>query len=374
MANIQHKLCRNLLISTSFLSIALPLPSLASEITSSDAERASFEDIEHFEIASLADTLSEEAPAPVEIIAASNRDLIGPPAPLESPVPAAIEPDANIGIETIAQGARLHLPYEQSSHRGFWQQAGAIKTELVILGGYVALQSVPKLFKETQSFRFKNEGWFGKDTNNVGVDKMTHALNTYLIAELLHYRLHRNTGGSEGDPITAAAIAVGAMAINELSDAIEPNGGYSMQDITMNIAGATFSVLRNTIPGLKEKLSFKVEVVPNKHIYSREGKEHFAQQRYMFSLKGAGFEGLRNSPLRYLDAQVGYYASDFLLEDRANGVIPKRHLFVGLGLNVGELLFSQSKSRIGRAAHSLLDYVQLPYTSLRYDTTGKFGF
>jgi hypothetical protein len=54
-------------------------------------------------------------------------------------------------------------------------------------------------------------------------------------------------------------------------------------------------------------------------------------------------------------------------------VIPKRHLFVGVGLNLGELLFSRSHSTIGRAAYSVLDYVQVPYTSLRYDTTGRFG-
>lgn len=297
-------------------------------------------------------------------------DTTGPAAPAAyGPVPE-MSPAAAAPPPLDPSG---HVPREYATHRGFLRQAGSIKTELAIMSGYVLVQGVPKLFKETVPFHFKDEGWFGKDTQNVGMDKLTHAFNTYLIAEILHHRIHRATGGSEGDALTAGILAAGLMALNEISDAIEPDSGYSMQDITMNLAGAGFSVLRNTVPGLKDKLAFKLELIPNDQVYSRVGKKHYAQQRFMFSLKGAGFETLENSPLRYLDLQVGYYATDFLNSDRAEGVIPKRHLFVGVGLNLGELLFSRSHSVIGRAAYSVLDYIQVPYTSLRYDTTGRFG-
>ncbi|HUD28591.1 MAG TPA: DUF2279 domain-containing protein [Novosphingobium sp.] len=297
------------------------------------------------------------------------------PAPsLATPSPAgpppATPPPAGPPVPLTPSG---HVPREYASHRGFVSQASSVGTEMAILTAYVGAQSIPKLFKDTTSFHFKDEGWFGKDTQNVGVDKLTHAFNTYLIAEILHYRIHRNTGGSEGDALTAGILAAGLMALNEVSDAIEPDSGYSMQDITMNVAGAAFSVLRNTVPGLKEKLAFKLEIIPNDHIYSHVGKEHYAQQRFMLSLKGAGFERLENSPLKYLDLQVGYYATDFSNSDREMGVVPKRHLFVGVGLNLGELLFAKSRSRVGRAAYSVLDYIQVPYTSLRYDTTGRLG-
>ncbi|MBT0667865.1 DUF2279 domain-containing protein [Novosphingobium profundi] len=121
---------------------------------------------------------------------------------------------------------------------------------------------------------------------------------------------------------TAAVLATGFTVLNEFSDAFEPDGDYSMQDVAMDVVGAGFSVLRNTVPGLKEKLAFKIEIVPNSDFYTFEGK---------------------------------------------------RHLFVGVGLNVGELLLGRSQSPIGKAAHTALDYLQLPYTSLRCDTTGRFG-
>ncbi|TCU59944.1 hypothetical protein EDF58_102633 [Novosphingobium sp. PhB57] len=93
----------------------------------------------------------------------------------------------------------------------------------------------------------------------------------------------------------------------------------------------------------------------------------------MLSFKGAGFEALERTPLRFVDLQVGYYGSDFMIDDRLAGKEPKRHLFVGLGLNLGELLFGRSRSRLGKAGYTVLDYFQVPYTSIRYDTTGHLG-
>ncbi|WP_243652463.1 DUF2279 domain-containing protein [Novosphingobium sp. PhB165] len=267
-----------------------------------------------------------------------------------------------------------HIPRDQSQYRTFWQQARTVRTEALIGVAYFTLISSHKFFEETAPFHFKDEGYFGKDTENIGVDKLTHAFDTYLLAEFFHSQIHRKTGATAGDAITAAIIASGLMAFNEISDAIEPDSGYSLQDVSMNIAGAALSVLRNTVPGMKEKFSFKIEIVPNSNIYSIQGKPHYAQQRFMFSLKGAGFEELNHSPLRYLDLQVGYFASDFSNADKAAGVDPKRHLFFGVGLNLGELLFGKSQSRLGRVAYTVLDYFQLPYTSLRYDTTGRVGY
>lgn len=266
-----------------------------------------------------------------------------------------------------------HASREESKYRGFFKQAGTIPTELLLVAGYYTLQSGSKFTGDTTSFHFHDEGWFGKNTTNAGVDKLAHAYNTYLLAEILHSRLHRNTDGSHGDALTAAILAFGFTAINEVSDAIEPDSGYSMQDVIMNGTGAAFSVLRNTVPGLKEKLSYKIEIIPNSDFYTLSGKEHWSQMRFMLSLKGAGFKKLDNSPLKYLDLQVGYWASDILNSDREAGIEPKRHLFVGVGLNVGELLFGRSRTWFGKAANTTLDYFQLPYTSLRYDTTGRFG-
>ena len=289
----------------------------------------------------------------------------GPPAPAEPVRYAAgvVPPDWTD-----------HVPREYATHPGFGSQVGAIRTEALVMFGYFTIRAGSKLFRETDGFKFKDEGWFGKDTQYVGVDKFAHAWNSYLAAEILHNRLHHNTNASEGDAVTAATLAFGFMAYNEISDAIEPDSGWSWQDITMNGLGAGFSVLRNTVPGLKEKVAFKIEIVPNEDFWTYSGPRRFEQQRFMVSLKGAGFEELRDTPLRFLDLQLGYGAENFEPEERAAGIEPKRHVFVGVGLNVGELLFGGSKSKWGKAGWSALDYFQVPYTSVRVDQGGDLYF
>lgn len=282
--------------------------------------------------------------------------------------PADIKPRRVAGVpEDWAD----HVPREYATHRGFFKQLGTIKVESLLFLAYFSAQSGKKLFHPTVPFHFNSEPWFNEKSASVGVDKLGHAYNTYLIAEVLHSQLHHKTSASEGDALTAAILASALMAFNELSDGIEPDSGYSMEDILMNTAGAAFSLLRNTVPGLKEKVAFKLEIYPDKNIYSAQGKPHYAQQRFMLSLQGGGFKELEKTPLRFLDLQVGYYASDFLDEDREAGLKPKRHLFFGVGLNLGELLFKGSRSTLGKAAWSVLDYFQPPYTSLRYDTSSN---
>ncbi|QNE06129.1 DUF2279 domain-containing protein [Croceicoccus marinus] len=289
---------------------------------------------------------------------------------LPSAEPAGPEAQVRQAAGVVPPGWADHVPREYATHPTFGSQIGAIRSEALVMLGYFTIRAGSKLLRETDGFKFKDEGWFGKDTEYVGVDKFAHAWNTYLAAEILHNRLHRNANASEGDALTAGALAFGFVAYNELSDAIEPDSGWSWNDIVMNGLGAGFSVLRNTVPGVKEKIAFKIEIVPNEDFWTYSGPRRFEQQRFMFALKGAGFEDLRDTPLRFLDLQLGYGAEGFEPEDRAAGIEPKRHVFVGVGLNVGELLFGGSRSGAARAGWSALDYFQVPYTSVRVDQGG----
>ncbi|MBS7671182.1 DUF2279 domain-containing protein [Croceicoccus gelatinilyticus] len=315
--------------------------------------------------------------------AAQDGDAYGPaepePTAVETPVGIDGQPEINPYFDAdgdvVLKRWADHVPHAYATHKNFGAQFSTITTEMALFALYFSAQSGKKLFRETDSFSFHDEGWFGKDTGSLGSDKMLHAFDTYLIAEILHMRLHETTNASQGDVWVAAALASALMAANELSDGIEPDTGYSLNDVAMNTAGALFSVLRNTVPGLRDKVAFKLEIVPNDDIYSYRGRKHYEQQRYMFSIKGRGFEGLKDTPFRFLDLQLGYYASNFLKSDIDAGEEPRRHLFVGVGLNVGEILFGRNKTGFSRHADRVLDYLQLPYTSVRLDAHGdvKYG-
>ena len=248
----------------------------------------------------------------------------------------------------------------------FGRQAGAVKWEV---GGILAYMTVTQALvtKETRSFHFQDEGWFGKDTTNLGVDKLTHAFNSYLLTELLTARIERKAGPVPGAAVTAAALASGLMIYSELWDAHKVSSGFSPQDVLFNTGGAALSILRHTVPGLKQKLDFRLLLIPNSDIITLKGKRHYEQQRFMFALKLAGFDSMAQSPARFVELHAGYRASGFTNEDRARGAPLRRRIFVGVGVNLKDLFFPNPRSILGRAARTTLDYIQIPYTAVHID-------
>ena len=256
-------------------------------------------------------------------------------------------------------------------HASFGKDVAAIKWEVAGIYGYYTAINASKLFRDDRrNPRVIKEGWFGRDTKNVGVDKLAHAYSTYLVSEVIYSRLHQKLGDTPGIAVSAAVLGSGVMAWSEAFDSIQGDSGWSWEDVAMNTAGAGFSVLRNSVPGLDRKLDYRLMIEPNEDLYTISGKKHFEQQRYFFAVKPAGFKAFERSPLRFMEVHVGYHAKDFLEEDRAAGITPKRHIFVGVGPNFSEIFFKKKKkSRFERAADEVVDYFQLPYTAVHAHVT-----
>ena len=251
---------------------------------------------------------------------------------------------------------------EQRAH-SLGRRMMAAKWETLSLFAYITATQA-YWTHDTTSFHFKDEGWFGRDTKNLGIDKLTHAFNAYLFAEFLGARIGRTTGNREAAALPAALLSMGLMFYGELWDGHKSDSGFSMQDLTFNTLGATFSILRHTVPGLEDKLDFRLLMMPNSSIYTFKGKRHYEQQRFLLSLELAGFDQFKDSPLRFVELQAGYRGKNFSNAERAAGVIPKRDIFFGVALNIKELFFKNSRSKLGRAVGSGLNYFQLPYTGV----------
>ena len=255
--------------------------------------------------------------------------------------------------------ASSHMADEH--HVSFGKQIDAIKWET---GAMLAYMTITQLIvtDDTASFHFQDEGWFGKNTKALGMDKLTHAFNAYIMADFLQHRIEKRTGANGA--VTAALVSSGLQLYSELFDAHKVTSGFSVQDVIFNTAGAGLSVMRNTVPGMREKLDFRLMLMPNSDIYTFKGRRHYAQQRYLFALTLAGFERFENSPLRFVELHAGYYGKNFTAKDRAAGREPRRRVFFGVGLNVKELFFKSPRSEAGKIAGSGLDYFQIPYTAV----------
>ncbi len=221
----------------------------------------------------------------------------------------------------------------------------------------------------SEEFHFADEGFFGEDTFNGGMDKLGHAFGTYLLTDIFTDAIRNNADDPQWAELTAVGLAMGVMTTVEILDGYSGHG-FAWQDMVMNSLGAGFSYVRNTVPGMRDKIDFRLEYLPSGSD-DDNFKPHsdYAGQKYVLALTLAGFENLEESPLRFFELQTGYYARGFTLQEQNEGEERRRELYVGVGVNMGELLFgwpSVRDTRIGRAGRRSLDYIQVPYSYAAY--------
>ena len=222
----------------------------------------------------------------------------------------------------------------------------------------------------SRSFYTKSEGWFEKDTYSIGMDKLGHAYTSYLFTEYFTQRIAHENVDATGAAITGAILGMGLQTYIEIFDGLSEDHGFSYEDMVMNAAGATFSVLRSTNPELASKVDFRRLYWP-----SGDGERKFmpvsdyAGQKYVLALKLAGFDALEDTPLRFVELHGGYYARGFTPEEKKRGEPRRRELYVGIGVNLTELLHeAPTRNTVpSLLLENISRYHQLPYTYVGTD-------
>ena len=141
--------------------------------------------------------------------------------------------------------------------------------ELAVVGGALVAVGLRDWDWGGSKFAFIEEGWFASNTRHGGMDKIGHAFSTYVIADLLTDRILANASDPTGAQITGALLAFGIMGAGETVDGFTGKHRFSREDIVANAIGAAFSIFRNSIPGLREKLDFRFMYTPAS--YERAG-------------------------------------------------------------------------------------------------------
>jgi len=255
----------------------------------------------------------------------------------------------------------------------------AVRWELAAVGAGLAAIGLRDWDWGGSEFEFIEEGWFAKNTPHGGMDKIGHAFSTYVIADILTDRIRANASNPAGAPITGALVAFGIMGLGETLDGFTGKHRFSREDIVANGVGAAFAILRNSIPGLREKLDWRLMYTPAS--FERPGitaseesglLPPYQRQRYIMALKGSGFEDFKTTPLRYAELHVGFDARGFEVEERRLGYPIERTFYVGVGLNLNEILFgagpvpnfAKYKDTLPAwAVQKTFEYLQVPYTA-----------
>lgn len=218
----------------------------------------------------------------------------------------------------------------------------------------------------------------------MGMDKLGHAYSTYVLAEFFADGIEKQSSQARSASYTGAILAMGLMTYVEVFDGFSKDHGFSHEDLLADAAGALFSVVRRSVPGLREKIDFRLLYTPSRSTWralscfpaphcDRDGKAvrspitDYSGQRYLLALKLSGFERFSRTPLRLVELHAGYYARGFTKEEEDLGEPLRRRLFFGAGLNVSELLFSRRTSGLRGAGKWALQYLQVPYTAVHSD-------
>lgn len=250
----------------------------------------------------------------------------------------------------------------------FKEHIGTLSLELAALTGVGLAVGVSEWGWGEANFHMTKEGWFGRNTTYGGIDKLGHAWSAQLMSDYITVRL-RTTGYDGYESSVTAALLTGiAFAGVEFGDAFSHYGG-SYEDMIASASGIAFSFLRNTVPGLHDKIDFRMQYVPSGH-GDFVGIGDYDGKKFLLAWKLGGFDTFKETPLRYFEIHTGYYARGFGDPAHIGSAEQSRTLYVGLGLNLSEVLFSQPGLRdttVGSAIRAFNKYFQLPYTYVSSD-------
>ena len=258
------------------------------------------------------------------------------------------------------------LPSTPYTFDVFAAQTFAVRWELAFVSAVLAIHGIKNWDWGSSSYHAQNEGFFGKNTAHGGMDKLGHAFSGMLLADILHARMVGQMGTSDNAAATASLLSFGAMAMIEVFDGFAKNHGFSYEDLIADGVGAIFSYLRNTVPGLREKIDYRVQWVPGKDSRN-DPTTDYMNQKFLLALKLSGFEQLRPTAWRFVELHVGYFARGYGEGDILRGVPRERSLYAGIGLNLNELLLSDMtvrRSLPGNLVGFLFEHFQVPYTSI----------
>ena len=214
-------------------------------------------------------------------------------------------------------------------------------------------------------FHFEDEGWFGKDTYALGMDKLGHAYGSYLYSDYFTQRIAHSRGDATGAGITGAILGFGIQTVVEVIDGFSTEYGFSNQDLIADGVGSAFSMLRSTIPGLSEKVDFRMEYNPWGNGSSGFSPfNDYSNQKYLLALKLSGFEQFQDTPLRFVELQAGYFARGYGAKDAPPVGELRREPYIAIGVNLAEL-FNVGPVRDtlpAEFARRAFEYIQVPGT------------
>lgn len=242
------------------------------------------------------------------------------------------EPAAAQGL---GESARV-VPEPRLQYVGLYESARSVPLESLGLLALITYTGFKDWNWGSASFRFQSERWFGMSTGSGGLDKVGHAYANYMASELLFWRLRATHDDQHVVSLYPALFVTLLYQYIELFDGFSVDHGYAYEDVIMNSAGVSLSLLRNALPRVGKLLDFRLLYYPSGGSTFRPMID-YEGQKFFGVLKLAGIPGMERTPARYLELLGGYYTRGFPRYAKAEE--RSKHYVVGVGLSLSELIF-----------------------------------
>lgn len=187
----------------------------------------------------------------------------------------------------------------------------------------------------TESFHFRTEDWFEEDSDTGGSDKTGHFYMTYLLSRVLSSRMEDRGWTLAESSLYGSLSGMLAMTFLEIGDGTSPYG-FSKEDLLADGLGALTAYLIRSNPEVDRFLDVRLEYLPSSgYLDNTDTATDYSGMKHLVAFKFAGFEELRETPLGYMEVQVGYYARGYRAYDV--DIAKSQQVYIGFGLDLTRL-------------------------------------
>ena len=180
--------------------------------------------------------------------------------------------------------------------------------------------------------RFQSEGWFDRETDEGGADKLGHFYTSYLFSHLFAGQYERWDFDKDQAIRLGALSSLGVTGLIEVGDAFS-DYGFSYEDMIFNTLGVAAGYLLWSFPDLSRKIDLRVEYNPfTSGDYPSDITTDYDRLSYLMAIKAEGFDFIENPYLKYLELHIGFRARNY--DDytgRPDTDLRKQYLYVGIG-------------------------------------------
>lgn len=203
-----------------------------------------------------------------------------------------------------------------------------------------------------------SEGWFGRNTNEGGADKLGHLFSTYAASQGISALFEHWCFTPDEAAWYGSLSSLAILGFMEVGDSFS-DYGFSYEDLIANVFGSLAGYYRYRYPDFARKIDLRWEIGldPNQ----MDVLTDYENSKFLIALKLNGFDSFQKSLLKHVELHAGYFARGYATASSPD----ERNLYMGIGVNLTDLFRRHGY----RGLATLFNYYQPPKTYLSTERT-----